>query len=348
LLSDDDLSYEDKVDFISKIKNAGQALMALINDIIDIAKIESGQLKVTESACDINQILRDLQGIFGELKNTAGKRHLALNLILPEKSNQTIILTDSLRLQQILSNLLSNALKFTESGQIDFGYSIQDSRLSFFVTDTGIGIPDEKQELLFQRFSQIDSSTTRKYGGSGLGLAISKNLVELLGGTIRLESIPGKGSTFFFDIPYKAGINKPAISIKSELQPINWKGKTILIAEDIMQNYMLMEALLRRSEVRLLHALNGQIAIDLVRTEPDIDLVLMDIQLPIKTGYEALKEILEIRPGIQILSYTAFALPHERDKSLSAGFVDFIPKPIKAETLIPLLDKYLRNQGLKK
>jgi two-component system CheB/CheR fusion protein len=98
----------------------------------------------------------------------------------------------------------------------------------------------------------------------------------------------------------------------------------------------------------LLHALNGQIAIDLVRTEPDIDLVLMDIQLPIKTGYEALKEILEIRPGIQILSYTAFALPHERDKSLSAGFVDFIPKPIKAETLIPLLDKYLRNQGLKK
>jgi PAS domain S-box-containing protein len=344
LLSEDDLTQEDKIDFISKIKSSGRSLMSLINDIIDIAKIEAGQLKVSESICDLNHILNDLLGTFEELKNTSGKKAISLNLILPENSNGLLVMTDPMRLQQILTNLLSNALKFTEFGSIDFGYTLQNDLISFYVKDTGIGILRSKQKLLFQRFSQLDASTTRKYGGTGLGLAISKNLVDLLGGTIGMESNPGKGSLFYFSIPYRPGINKPVKPVKADLQHINWLGKTILIAEDIMQNYLLMEALLKRSEVRLLHAINGQIAIDIVKSEPDIDLILMDIQLPIKTGYEALKEILEIRPDIPVMSYTAFALPHEREKSLSAGFVDFIPKPIKAETLIPMLEKYLQNR----
>jgi len=345
LLSEDDLSQEDKLDFISKIKSAGGSLMSLINDIIDIAKIEAGQLKVSESACDLNVMLHDLKGTFEELKNASGKKSINLQLNVPESPVKSIVMTDPMRLQQILTNLLGNALKFTEFGSIEFGYSCQDNMLTFYVKDSGIGILRSKQKLLFQRFSQLDPSTTRKYGGTGLGLAISKNLVDLLGGTIGMESNPGKGSNFFFTIPYKQAILKTVPTIKTDLLNINWKGKTILIAEDIMQNYLLMEALLRRSEVRLLHAVNGQIAIDIVKSEPDIDLILMDIQLPIKTGYEALKEILEIRPDIPVMSYTAFALPHEREKSLTAGFVDFIPKPIKTETLIPMLDKYLQNQG---
>jgi PAS domain S-box-containing protein len=345
LLSEEELSQEDKVDFISKIKIAGRSLMTLINDIIDIAKIEAGQLKISESACDINQILTDLLGTFEEMKNASGKKGISLNLILPEDKNQSIAMTDPMRLQQIFSNLLSNALKFTEFGSIEFGYSSQKDILSFYVKDSGIGILRSKQKLLFQRFSQLDPSTTRKYGGTGLGLAISKNLVDLLGGSIGMESNPGKGSLFYFTLPYKPVKNQPPLKIaKIDLQQINWEGKTILIAEDMMQNYLLLEALLKRSSVRLLHALNGQIAVDIVKSEPDIDLILMDIQLPLKTGYEALKEILEIRPGIPVMSYTAFALPHEREKSITAGFVDFIPKPIKAETLIPMLDKYLQNQ----
>jgi CheY-like chemotaxis protein len=267
-------------------------------------------------------------------------------LILPDDKRQVIALTDPMRLQQIFSNLLSNALKFTEFGSIEFGYTNQNNTLSFFVKDSGIGILRSKQKLLFQRFSQLDPSTTRKYGGTGLGLAISKNLVDLLGGSIGMESNPGKGSLFYFTIPYKPVKSQPPVkNIKIDLQNLNWEGKTILIAEDMMQNYLLMEALLRHSAVRLLHAVNGQIAVDIVRSDPNIDLILMDIQLPIKTGYEALKEILEIRPDIPVMSYTAFALPHEREKSLTAGFVDFIPKPIKAETLIPMLNKYLQNQG---
>jgi len=290
-------------------------------------------------------MLIDLRGTFEEMKKVSGKKGISLNLILPEDKSQLFVMTDPMRLQQILTNLLSNALKFTEFGSIEFGYTKQEDTLSFFVKDSGIGILRSKQKLLFQRFSQLDPSTTRKYGGTGLGLAISKNLVDLLGGTIGMESNPGKGSIFYFTIPFKPVKAQPAKNnIKLDLNNINWEGKTILIAEDMMQNYLLMEALLKRSEVRLLHAVNGQIAVDIVKSEPNIDLILMDIQLPIKTGYEALKEILEIRPDIPIMSYTAFALPHEREKSLTAGFVDFIPKPIKADILIPMLDKYLHNQ----
>ncbi len=345
LLAEDDLTPEDKKDFILKIKNSGRSLMALINDIIDIAKIEAGQLKVSESACDINSILKDIHSTFDELKSISGKKSINLNLVVPDKTEKLIVVTDPMRLQQIMTNLLSNALKFTEFGSIEFGYKIDGDFLSFFVKDTGIGILRSKQKLLFQRFSQLDPSTTRKYGGTGLGLAISKNLVDLLGGNIGMESNPGKGSLFYFNIPYKPAKRQPVKELKTDFQFVNWSGKTILIAEDMIQNYLLMEALLKRSEVRLLHAANGQIAIDIVRAEPNIDLILMDIQLPIKTGYEAMKEIIEIRPDIPVMSYTAFALPHEREKSLTAGFVDFIPKPIKAETLIPLLDKYLGNQG---
>ncbi len=346
LLSEDDLSPEDKVDFISKIKSSGQSLMALINDILDIAKIESGQLKISESVCAINQILNDLLGTFEELKNIAGKKGISLILKVPEDAGNLMIMTDPMRLKQILTNLLSNALKFTEFGSIEFGYTIQANKLSFYVKDSGIGILRSKQKLLFQRFSQLDPSTTRKYGGTGLGLAISKNLVDLLGGAIGMESNPGKGSLFHFTIPFKPAksrlVKKEALS---DLQSVNWKGQTILIVEDMMQNFMLLEAILKQSEVRLLHATNGQIAIDLVKSEPGINLILMDLQLPVKTGYEALKEILEIRPDIPVISYTAFALPHEREKSLSSGFVDFIAKPMKTETLIRILYKYLQNQG---
>jgi PAS domain S-box-containing protein len=345
LLAEDDLTPEDKIDFISKIKNSGRALMALINDIIDIAKIEAGQLKVSESACDINQILKDLHGTFEELKNVSGKSGINLSLNLPQISEKFMAITDPMRLQQIITNLLSNALKFTEFGSIEFGYTVDESNLSFYVKDSGIGILRSKQKLLFQRFSQLDPSTTRKYGGTGLGLAISKNLVDLLGGTIDVESNPGKGSLFHFTIPYKPGKYLPVKEVKTDLQNIDWSGITILIAEDMIQNFLLIKATLMKTGVRLLHASNGQSAIDIVKSEQKIDLILMDIQLPIKTGYEALKEILEIKPDIPVMSYTAFALPHEREKSLTAGFVDFIPKPIKAEILIPMLDRYIQNQG---
>jgi len=345
LLGDDGISQNDKIDFISKIKSSGASLMALINDIMDIAKIESGQLRITESECEINLMLYEMMSTFEELKKRSDKTEISLKLTIPEGIDYLMVITDSMRLQQVLSNIVSNAIKFTEFGSVEFGYTIEKGMLSFFVKDTGIGILKSKQKLLFQRFSQIDPSTTRKYGGAGLGLAISKNIVEMLGGSISMESNPGAGSLFTFTIPLKQ-VASESVKLKASVQKkVSWKGKTILIAEDTMQNFILMQAILKHTDVRLLHAPNGQIAIDIVYSEPDINLILMDIQLPIKTGYEALKEVLEIRPDIPVMSYTAFALPHEKEKSIAAGFVEFIPKPIKAETLIPLIDRYLQNQG---
>lgn len=346
LLSDDELSNDDKVDFISKIKTAGNSLMTLINDIIDIAKIEAGQLKISESELNLHKLLKEIQSTYTNLKNLNGKENINLDLILSEPDKEMWIYTDHFRLQQVLNNLLNNALKFTEFGSVEFGYILESDLIEFFVKDTGIGILRSKQKLLFKRFSQIDAGANRKYGGTGLGLAISSNLVELLGGSMSVESFPGKGSTFTFTIPFKPATRKIPTEFKKSQKQVDWNGKTILIAEDSMQNYLLVEAVLRFSKARLIHATDGQKAIDIVKSRKDIDLILMDIQLPVKTGYEALKEIQDLSPNIPILSYTAFALPNEREKSLNAGFFDYIPKPIKSETLIPILDKYLSASGL--
>jgi PAS domain S-box-containing protein len=340
LLSDEELDKEDRADFISKIKLSGESLMNIINDIIDIAKIEAGQLKITDSECNIDKLLNDLFGTFFEIKNKTTKTDIELKLSYPDEGKPLLTITDPLRLQQVLTNLLSNALKFTEFGVIEFGYSLEENNIHFFVRDTGIGILRSKQALLFQRFSQVDPSNTRKYGGTGLGLAISKNIVELMGGQIWLESEPGQGSTFHFTIPQRI-INIENINSKKSDTKYDWHGKTILIAEDIEQNYLLMEAVLRFTQVSLLHAPNGQVAIDLVRDNPGIHLVLMDIQLPVKTGYEAIAEILQIRPELPIVSFTAYALPREREKSIEAGCVDYMNKPIKPEQLLTLVKKYI-------
>ncbi|MBK7171884.1 MAG: cache domain-containing protein [Bacteroidales bacterium] len=340
LLSDEDLAPEDREDFISKIKLSGESLMNIINDIIDIAKIEAGQLKITDAECDIDKLLANLYGTFSEIKNRSHKSELELKLNLPSSDTPLVTIADPLRLHQVLTNLLSNALKFTEFGQIEFGYTFKDSIIQFFVRDTGIGILRSKQQLLFQRFSQLDQSTTRKYGGTGLGLAISKNIVELMGGSIWLESEPGQGSLFQFTLPYRA-VEVENIAAFSVDDTINWKNKKILIAEDIDQNYILMEAVLKFTQVTLLHAPNGQVAIDLVKEHSDIDLILMDIQLPVKTGYEAIQEILQIYPELPIISFTAYALPREKEKSLEAGCVDFLNKPIKPDQLLNVIRKYM-------
>jgi len=340
LLSDEYIDQSEREDYISKIKLSGESLMNIINDIIDIAKIEAGQLKITDSECNIDQLLAGLYGTFSEIKNKTNKTSLEFKLSIPLLENSLITITDPLRLQQVLTNLLSNALKFTEFGVIEFGYVIEGNNIHFSVKDTGIGILRSKQQLLFQRFSQVDQSTTRKYGGTGLGLAISRNIVELMGGTIWLESEPGQGSTFHFTLPYRKAVHaeSPQTAVDHDY---NWKGKTILVAEDMDQNFLLIEAVLRFTEVELIHAVNGQKAIDMVKEIPGINLVLMDIQLPVKTGYEAISEIRQFRPALPIISFTAFALPREREKSIEAGCVDYLNKPIKPEVLLNVIQKYI-------
>lgn len=341
LLAEDDLTKEEKADFVEKIKLSGENLMNLINDIIDIAKIEAGQLKIIESPCNIDEMLYGLHGTFSGIKNQQKKQAIELLYNVHKSDYETVTVTDPMRLQQVLTNLLGNALKFTEQGVIEFGYDIENGFLKFYVKDTGIGIPESKQEVLFQRFSQVDASTTRKFGGTGLGLAISRNIVELLGGSIWFESEPGVGSTFYFTLPYKPTDNQN----NGNINPSNgydWSQYTIMVAEDVDENYMLLEGAFRRTGVKLIHARDGLAAVNEAKSNEAIDLVLMDIQLPVMTGYEAIHNILLVRPGLPIISYTAYALPNEREKSLEAGCVDYITKPIKPEKLLPVINKYLK------
>ena len=340
LLADEDLTAAEKENFISKIRLSGESLLNLINDIIDIAKIEAGQLSIVELPCEIDQLLFNLEGTFSEIRLKTQKEGLQLKLTIPPRPEPLIAVTDPMRLQQVMSNLLANALKFTDSGEVEFGYQEKENEIIFFVRDTGIGILENNQDMLFQRFSQVDGSSTRKYGGTGLGLAISKNIVEMMGGRIWVESEYGKGSVFRFSIPLRSpDAVGEKLTIKQE--SFNWKEKTILIAEDQEQNFILLAAILRFTRVSILHAVNGQEAIDLVKENPEIDMVLMDIQLPLKTGYEAIREIRMIRPELPIISLTAFALPNEREKSLAAGCVDYFSKPVSAEVLVNALRKFL-------
>jgi PAS domain S-box-containing protein len=344
LLTDDDLSRTEKLDYSVHIKKAGESLMNLISDIIDIAKIEAGQLQINNAPCNLDELLNDLIGAYSEVIAKAGKEDLKIRLFKQVGVNGLVIMTDPFRLRQVLSNLIGNAIKFTERGHIEFGYLVKDiNTIEFIVRDTGMGIAHSKQKDIFQRFSQVDNSNTRKYGGTGLGLAISKNIVEIMGGKIWLESEPANGSSFWFTLPFFP-VYTPEINtsiIEKIQEDHNWKGKTILVAEDVPSNFMFIEAALRRTDVRLLWAQDGKQAVKMALQDTSIDLILMDIQLPEMNGYEATAEILKVRKDLPIISQTAYALSGEKEKSIKAGCVDYIPKPIKSETLISIIGKHL-------
>lgn len=344
LMTDDNLSASEKIEYTSHIKKAGESLMNLISDIIDIAKIEAGQLQINKSVCNLDELLNDMIGTYTEAKIKAGKQNLDIRLFKQSGINGISIITDPFRLKQVLTNLIGNAMKFTEHGFIEFGYSLNDKQMiEFVVRDTGIGIPKGKQQDIFYRFSQVDNSNTRKYGGTGLGLAISKNIIEIMGGEIWIESEPGNGSSFYFTLPYYPANTDEIINIVSDNnhENINWQGKTILVAEDVPSNFMFIEAALRRTKVRLLWAQDGRQAITMALENSQVDLVLMDVQMPELNGYEATAEILKVRHDLPIISQTAYALSGEKEKSLAAGCVDYISKPIKSELLISTIGKYL-------
>jgi CheY-like chemotaxis protein len=251
------------------------------------------------------------------------------------------------RLRQILSNLINNALKFTTSGFVEFGYVIpNNATIIFYVQDTGIGIAREKQAVIFERFRQVDDTTTRKYGGTGLGLAISKKLVELMGGKIWVESETGKGSTFFFSLPLIIPNSSETVIGKTPNKHLseNFKDETILIAEDEDLNFLFLQEVLSFTHAKIIRAHNGQAAIDLVKENPNITVVLMDIQMPLLNGYVATQEITKIKPGLPIIVQTAYAMAEDRAKGFRAGCCDYISKPIKPEELIDVLKKHIAKK----
>lgn len=349
LLSDPGISDADRNEFLRIIKERGSDLMRIIDDIIDVAKIESGQIKVEIKECKVNVLMNNLYITLGEVKRKTGKTHLVLNCLPANPDKEFTIMTDGNRLRQVMTNLIENAMKFTDQGAVEFGYQMKtlndDAYIEFFVRDTGIGIPKESQELIFERFRQVDDTNTRKYGGTGLGLTISKNLIKLMGGDIRLESERGKGATFFVLLPLQAATHDIAELIKPKISPANqldWSSKVILVAEDEDSNYFLLDRILKRTGVKLIWAHNGVEAVEL-SGEQKIDLIMMDIRMPLMDGYEAAQIIKQKNPAIPIIAQTAYALKGEREKSIAAGCDGYISKPIDSRELLSIVGKYFEK-----
>jgi len=349
LLSDPGVTVEERGEFIHIIKERGVDLLRIIDDIIDVAKIESGQIKVEIEDCLINGLLSNLVVTLNEVKRKTNKINVVLNCLPGNPDKEFSIRTDGNRLRQIMTNLIENALKFTDEGFVEFGYTLKktgpDSFIEFFVRDTGIGIPEEMHDVIFERFRQVDDTNTRKYGGTGLGLTISKNLIRLMGGEIRLSSENNQGTTFYVLFPLLLSKSKLSDSAKSSpsLQSAQiWSEKVILIVEDEDSNFILLDRILKRTGAKLVWAKTGSEAIEFCNTQ-HFDLVLMDIRMPGMDGYEATQAIKQDHPSLPIIAQTAYALKGERENSLAAGCDNYISKPIDTRELTSMLEKYLNN-----
>jgi len=331
-------------DFSKTICDSGTHLLNIIEDIFDISTLETGDMKVIKEKFSLNKAIKEISdSIKAELKKE--KKENLDTYYYPDKKNQdTIIYTDRHKLKQIMINLLKNAVKFTLEGHIEYGYEIEDEEnILFFVKDTGVGIPKDKQEIIFNRFRQADDSHTRKFGGTGLGLAIVKNLVEILGGKIWLNSDTEKGSEFYFTLPCNIAVDSIKKTSETDIDKtgIDLSGKIILVVDDVESVYLYMKAVFRKTNVQLIWAKDGQEAIDICKENKNISLVLMDIQMPVLNGLEATKHIKQFRKDLPIIAQTAYALKGDREMSLNAGCDDYISKPIDTKVLFTTIEKYI-------
>lgn len=333
------LSEKSTFDFIEIINNSSKQLLNVINDIIDISMIEAGQLKIIYDTVKLNRLLENIYSLHS---NNAKSKGLRFNVSYGLPNTVDSINTDEHRLAQIINNLISNAIKFTNEGYVEFGYKLKDAHLEFYVKDSGIGIPNEFHDLIFERFRQVDDKLSRDYGGTGLGLSICKSIIEMMGGEIWIESEPNKGSTFFFTLPYEQ--KYPVIENEIlESNYIDLKDKTILIAEDDYYNYLLLQKLLESTNANLLRANNGREAIDIF-SQNNVDFVLMDIKMPVMNGYEAVKIIRENNTRIPIVAQTAYAMTEERQLAIEAGCDYYITKPIKSGELYDIFKEILSKK----
>lgn len=337
---DPDLTKEKAEKYVEIIDSSGQQLLTIINDILDISKIEAGQISILLKDLNINELLKEL---FYQFKYHAELKKLTL-ILNPDKLEENIVTnTDENRLRQVFGNLLNNAIKFTPEGIVEFGLSIEDKFIRFYVKDSGIGIAPEDHPTVFKPFRKVETTITSKYGGTGLGLAISKALVEKLGGSITLESDQNKGSTFSFTIPYTSQnkIYRRSLPIVKAGSTHDWNKNTILVAEDEIVNYYYIQELLSPVNVKMLHAWNGLEAVELVRKHPDISLVLMDIRMPEMDGFAATRMIKKLRPQLSVIAQTAFASREDRENALTNGFDYYLSKPIAKDLFVEVIGKYI-------
>ncbi|MFO7658381.1 MAG: PAS domain S-box protein [Bacteroidales bacterium] len=327
---------KEKLEQFSEIINQRcNDLLDIINEILDIAKIESGQLSEHLVSCNLNTVFENLKEFFDNYRKKISKQHIDFLIDIEEILNNAEILTDATKLKQILINLINNAFKFTNEGIIKAGCRFtNENELIFFVQDTGIGIPAEKHDFIFERFTQVEYEMSRNYGGTGLGLPIVKGLVGLLGGRIWLESVPGKGSTFYFTLPYRVPEKTIPLAYQTySAESLKNITGTVLVVEDDLYNSQYLKEVLRKTGLKLLFASYGKDAVE-AAMKYKIDLILMDIRLPDIDGYMVTREIKKLRKEIKIIAQTAYAAPGDDKKAFEAGCDDYISKPINKNQLI--------------
>lgn len=337
LLKEPELSGEQQQAFIEIIQKSGERMLNTIGDIINISKIESGSEEVRPVDLNLTAFLNDIRLFFLPETNSKG---LELNLVTDKSNSSVILFTDPDKLNSILTNLIKNAIKFTHKGNITFGYFYKENSIEFYVRDTGMGIPENRQKAIFERFVQADIADSRVFEGSGLGLSISKSYTEMLNGTILLESEEGIGTSFVITLPLnnQHNLQQPTIvEFGGPSVPVDKKLK-ILIAEDDEVSVSLLKLYIKKIANEIIIAANGREAIELARNHPDIDLILMDIKMPEIDGFEATEKIREFNPGIKIIAQTAFALPDDNRKAFEVGCNDFLTKPIPKKALLEAIN----------
>lgn len=341
-------NFDNKVkltEFAGIIKQRSFDLLNIIDDVLDIARIESGLISVNLESCNIAKLFSDLLITFQMQQKINKKQHIGLNYILPAGNIDLFMVTDTQKLKQIFINLLNNAFKFTNSGKIEYGaIAGNHGSFTFYVSDTGVGIPQDKHKDVFNRFYQIAPGESKTNAGNGLGLAIVKGFIDLLGGQIWIEPNSGGGTIFFFNLKndHAEKVDKKKEASYDEEVSFNFECRKILIVEDDEFNLSLLEKILKKTGAQLMLAITGEEAMEKALGQ-NPDLILMDIGLPDISGYEVVKQILTNKPTLKIIAQTAYASSEDRTKCLESGCIDYISKPIRSQHLISLVNKYLRS-----
>ncbi len=339
LLKTMNLSNETRDNYFEIIEKSGQRLLDTINDIIEISKIESNQIPTIYSDFDINEVIQDQIHFFEPQAKNKGLKLLSTSKL---SNTLSVINSDKNILNGILTNLLRNAIKFTERGTIEIGCKIVNEHLCFSIKDTGIGIPNEKRVAIFNRFTQVNHQNTRPYEGSGLGLSIVKGYIQMINGKIWVESELEKGSTFFFNIPYIATTveqTKEATIEEHSIQDYNFSSIKILLAEDDTISSFLIKEIANYHKINITHVSNGLECLEILKTQNDFTLILMDLKMPFLGGLDTTRKIRETNKDIKIIALTAYALDGDEDKALEAGCNDFMTKPVDQYKLIETIAK---------
>ncbi len=338
----DGLDQDNVTEMARLINQNGNELLKIIESIFEISMLQSKLARVETHIFSVVELFASVKQVLNTQLLKEGKTNIA-TFYQPDPNKKYFeIKTDKNKLLQILSNFISNAVKFTDEGEIEYGFKVHNNDIEFFIRDSGIGIPEEKQQIIFDEFRQVDDSHTRKHGGLGLGLALTKELAKILDGEVKVQSRKGNGSTFCFMLKDAIVVSIEKTSIeKISTSGFNFTGKTILVAEDMESNYLYLRRILQKTHAKILWAQNGIDAVNMIRQNPSIDLVLMDIRMPGLNGYEATKQIKAMNPDIFVIAQTAFAMLRDKDKAIKSGCDDYLAKPIKQDVLLNTIKKFL-------